>query len=195
MKFISGFLLSVGALAGCASAFAPSSTMPALRHSARAAACSPVMLSPGETFPEDIATKLGVKGKNAVVYFYPSDGSPGCTKEAIAFNAALPEFKKLNVEVVGVRSDKNAKAEFEEQYSQRMFKDTNDELRKALDIKGDLFGMLPGRETFVVGKDGKVELAFNNQLAPEQHVQEALKAAKELPVSGGFSLPKFALPF
>eukprot|EP00961_Rhodomonas_salina_P060275 809095-Rhodomonas_salina.1 len=164
MKFISGFLLSVGALAGCASAFAPSSTMPALRHSARAAACSPVMLSPGETFPEDIATKLGVKGKNAVVYFYPSDGSPGCTKEAIAFNAALPEFKKLNVEVshrttvsdskscrrlcclpqvVGVRSDKNAKAEFEEQYSQRMFKDTNDELRKALDIKGDLFGMLP----------------------------------------------------
>ena len=37
-----------------------------------------------------------------------------------------------------------------------MVKDTNDEMRKALDIQGALFGMIPGRETFVIGKDGKV---------------------------------------
>eukprot|EP00287_Rhodomonas_sp_CCMP768_P005335 CAMPEP_0196719698 /NCGR_PEP_ID=MMETSP1091-20130531/2641_1 /TAXON_ID=302021 /ORGANISM="Rhodomonas sp., Strain CCMP768" /LENGTH=198 /DNA_ID=CAMNT_0042060727 /DNA_START=62 /DNA_END=658 /DNA_ORIENTATION=- len=198
MQFFKGFLLSIGVMAGCASAFAPSTASLALRQSSRSAsACSPVMLSSGEQFPADVAAQLGIKGKSAVVYFYPSDGSPGCTKEATAFNAALPEFKKLNVEVVGVRSEKTAKADFEEQYSQRMVKDTNDEMRKKLGIKNDLFGVLPGRETFVVGKDGKVELVFNNQLKPEQHVEEALKAAQSLSASApsGFSLPKISLPF
>ena len=65
MKFYPGFLLSISAFAGCASAFAPTGTLP-LRQSRAAAACSTVMLSPGEQFPEDIALKLGVKGKNAV---------------------------------------------------------------------------------------------------------------------------------
>jgi hypothetical protein len=49
----------------------------------------------GETFPADAAQKLGVKGKNAVVYFYGADGSPSCTKEAAAFDARMADFKGL----------------------------------------------------------------------------------------------------
>ncbi len=71
----------------------------------------------------------------------------------------------VSLQVVGVRSDKNAVQEFEQRYRQRLVKDTNDEMRNILAIK-DLFGLLPGRETYVIGTDGKVcDLGEVTQLA------------------------------
>lgn len=55
-----------------------------------------------------------------------------------------------------MRSEKNAKQDFEQRYNQRLVKDPNDEMRKTLAIPADLFGTLPGRETYVIGKDGMV---------------------------------------
>mmetsp|Transcript_7452 Transcript_7452/g.11722 ORF Transcript_7452/g.11722 Transcript_7452/m.11722 type:complete len:180 (-) Transcript_7452:835-1374(-) len=176
MKFAAGFLLAV---AGTAEAFAPQSAGLPLRQASRQTTCAPQMSVPvGEKFPDEVAQKLGVKGKNAVVYFYPSDATPGCTKEAQAFNDALGEFNQLKFDVVGVSSDKTAKEDFKAQFGQRMVADVNDEARKALGIKADLFGVLPGRETYVVGKDGKVAMCFNNQFSPEEHASKALEVAK-----------------
>ena len=50
------------------------------------------------------------------------------------------------------------------------------QVRKQYGVKKDLLGLLEGRETYVIGKDGTVKLVFNNQFAPEKHVEEALKA-------------------
>lgn len=144
-----------------------------------------------------VAQKLGVKGKNAVVYFYPADATPGCTKEAQAFNDNLEEFKSLKFDVVGVSSAKTAKEEFKNKYGQRMVSDVDDEFRKALDIKGDLFGVLPGRETYVIGKDGKVALCFNNQFSPEEHAKKALETAQEMtpPATNRLASIRELLPF
>ena len=142
------------------------------------------MIAEGEAFPADAAARLGVKGKNAVVYFYGADGSPSCTKEAEAFDAANAELKKLGFDVVGVRPENQAKSAFAEKYSQRFVPDTDNEIRKQLDIKGDLFGLLAGRETYVIDKAGQVQMVFNSQFKPEQHVENALEAAAVVAQNG-----------
>ena len=53
-------------------------------------------------------------------------------------------------------------------------------LRKNFGIKADLFGALPGRQTFVIDKSGVCRLSFNNQFQPEKHIQEALDVIKTL---------------
>merc|ERR1719199_1388277 len=173
-------LLAAGSAASVA-AFAPASTSlraTSLPRSATCAAAANVrMLQEGESFPASAATKFGIKGKNAVVYFYGADGSPSCTKQAIAFDQKAAEFKDLGFEVVGVRSDKQAKGEWEEKYSQRFVADTDNEVRKALGIKNDLFGVLSGRETYVVDRAGTVKMVFNDQFKTDEHVEKALAAA------------------
>ena len=188
-----------GSAASCA-AFAPSAR-PGLRPSAaRASTCAVSMISEGETFPTAAAASLGVKGKNAVVYCYSADGSPSCTKQAAAFDAANAEFKKLGFEVVGVRSEKQSKGEFAARYSQRFASDVDDKIRKELAIKPDLFGLLPGRETYVIDKAGKVQMVFNSQFKPEEHVEKALASATEVAntkggrqgsIFGNLKLPSF----
>jgi peroxiredoxin Q/BCP len=190
-------VLAAGSAASCA-AFAPAAR-PALRPAAaRAATCAvaPTMIAEGEAFPADAAARLGVKGKNAVVYFYGADGSPSCTKEAEAFDAANAEFKKLGFDVVGVRPENQAKSAFAEKYSQRFVPDTDNEIRKQLDIKGDLFGLLAGRETYVIDKAGQVQMVFNSQFKPEQHVENALEAAAVVAQNGrqGSFLDNLKLP-
>jgi len=177
-------LLLAAAAAASASAFAPAPACSGLglgvnvrATSARSAPVS-MGLALGETFPADAAAKLGVKGKDAVVYFYGADGSPSCTKEAVAFDAANAEFKALKFEVVGVRSDKESKGEFAQRYSQRFVSDADNSVRKQLGIKADLFGALAGRETYVIDKSGTVKLVFNSQFKPEEHVAKALEVAK-----------------
>ena len=171
-------VLLLAGSAAVATAFAPA---PALRAPAlsRAAACAgPTMIAEGDAFPAVAAGTLGVKGKNAVVYFYGADGSPSCTKQATAFDGAAAEFKRMGFDVVGVRSAKQAKGEFESKYSSvRFVADQDDAMRKELGIKADLFGALAGRETYVIDKTGTVQMVFNSQFKPEEHVEKALATA------------------
>ena len=53
----------------------------------------------------ETVSSAGLKGSPYVVYFYPKDDTSGCTKEAIAFSAALPKFRKLGLDVLGVSRD------------------------------------------------------------------------------------------
>jgi thioredoxin-dependent peroxiredoxin len=57
-----------------------------------------------------------------------------------------------------------------------LLSDEGDAVRKAYGVPTDLLGLLPGRVTYVIGKDGVVKLVFNNQFAPEKHVKEAIAA-------------------
>ncbi|MCO5563088.1 hypothetical protein L7F22_016724 [Adiantum nelumboides] len=123
------------------------------------------------------------KGKPVVLYFYPADETPGCTKQACAFRDSYEKFKKAGAEVVGVSGDsseshKNFAKKYRLPYT--LLSDEGNKLRKEWAVPGDFFGSLPGRQTYVIDKKGVVQLVFNNQFQPEKHVDETLKVLQTI---------------
>jgi thioredoxin-dependent peroxiredoxin len=107
-------------------------------------------------------------GKNVVVYFYPRDNTPGCTREAQAFAAASKDFAKLGVTVLGVSKDSVAShCGFRDKYALNfpLLSDADLSVHKAFGAYGEkmmygkkVLGTI--RSTFVVGPDGKVAKVF-----------------------------------
>ncbi|XP_030943605.1 peroxiredoxin Q, chloroplastic-like [Quercus lobata] len=123
------------------------------------------------------------KGKPTVVYFYPADESPGCTKQACAFRDSYEKFKKAGAQVVGISGDdpsshKAFAKKFRLPYT--LLSDEGNKVRKDWGVPSDLFGTLPGRETYVLDKNGVVQLIYNNQFQPEKHIDETLKLLQSL---------------
>jgi len=122
-------------------------------------------------------------GKKAVVlFFYPKDGSPGCTKEVCAFRDSYEAFKDAGAEVIGISSQS------EESHSIFSLKfnlpftllvDERATVRKAYGVPPSL-GLIPGRVTYVIDKEGTVRHIFNSQMNPERHVEEALRILRTL---------------
>ncbi|HEY4385126.1 MAG TPA: peroxiredoxin [Ktedonobacteraceae bacterium] len=117
-------------------------------------------------------------GKKAVVlYFYPKDNTSGCTAEACAFRDSYEVFTAAGAEVIGVSSDT---VDTHQQFvsSQRLpfilLSDNNGFLRKLYGVPAT-FGLVPGRVTYVIDKQGIVRHIFSAQFAPEKHIDEALK--------------------
>ncbi|CAI9766610.1 unnamed protein product [Fraxinus pennsylvanica] len=118
------------------------------------------------------------KGKPVVVYFYPSDETPGCTKQACAFRDSYEKFKKFGADVVGISGDDTASLKaFAKKHRLpfTLLSDEGNKVRKEWGVPGDLFGALPGRQTYVLDKSGVVRLVYNNQFQPEKHIDETLK--------------------
>jgi len=116
--------------------------------------------------------------KAVVVYFYPKDDTPGCTKEGCAFRDAYQDFQAAGAEVIGVSSDSGeSHARFATKYRLPflLLSDRTGEVRKRYGVPSTL-GLLPGRVTFVIDRDGVVRHVFNSQLQAERHVREALAA-------------------
>ena len=129
--------------------------------------------------PIDIST---LKGKFLVLYFYPKDDTPGCIAEACSFRDAIRELEASGAVVYGVSSDRPTsharfKAKYELPFS--LFSDTAGELRKLLGVPSNLFGLLPGRVTYIFSPDGRLIHVYKSQLAPEKHVAEALKVVRQ----------------
>lgn len=115
------------------------------------------------------------------MFFYPKDDTPGCIKEACSFRDSFHDLTDAGAVVYGVSSDKPAthadfKAKYRLQYS--LLSDTGGELRKLMGVPTDLFGLLPGRVTYVFNPEGHLVKVFKSQISPEKHVQEALKIIK-----------------
>jgi peroxiredoxin Q/BCP len=123
------------------------------------------------------------KGKQAVVlYFYPRDNTPICTKEACAFRDAYEDFVQAGAVVIGVSSDSTDSHQSFAGTHRLPFllaSDADGALRKAFGVPKTL-GFLPGRVTYVIDRDGIVRHVFNSQLQGEKHVEEALKTVREL---------------
>ncbi len=123
------------------------------------------------------------KGKKAVVlYFYPKDDTPGCTKEACSFRDSYESFKEAGAEVIGISSDSEASHQkFADKYKLpfTLVADAGGTVRKRYGVPATL-GLLPGRVTFVVDRDGVVRHVFNSQLQATKHVDEALTVLKQL---------------
>lgn len=123
----------------------------------------------------------GVSGKKAVIFFYGADDAPSCSKEISAFDAALAEFKESGVSVVGVRNGAGVKEGTDASFN--LIIDEDDAIRQEIGIEKDLFGLLGGRETYVLDGSGTVVGVHNNQFDPESHVRVALEAVESLPKS------------
>ncbi len=122
------------------------------------------------------------KGKKVVLYFYPKDDTPGCTKEACAFRDNLPKFDKLNIEVLGVSVDNQKKhKKFADKY-ELSFKLLVDE-EKIIVQKYKVWGLkkMMGREymgtnrvTYIIDENGKIMKVYP-KVKPEKHAEEILQ--------------------
>lgn len=122
-------------------------------------------------------------GKTTVVlYFYPKDNTPGCTSEACSFRDSYEVFKEAGAEVIGVSSDsENSHRQFASQYHLpfSLISDQKGALRKLYGVPSSL-GLLPGRVTYVIDKQGVVRHIFSSQLAVDKHAIEALNTIRSL---------------
>ncbi|HIB38333.1 peroxiredoxin [Mesonia sp.] len=120
--------------------------------------------------------------KVLVIYFYPKNFTPGCTKEACSFRDNYEEFQKLGAEVIGISSDSvESHQKFSNKYELPyiFLSDPTEDIRKKFGVKGHLLGLIPGRETFVVDKKGIIQFKFNS-LSASHHMQKALEIVKEI---------------
>jgi len=122
-----------------------------------------------------------------VLFFYPKDGTTVCTAEACAFRDAYDEFLSAGATVIGVSADDEASHNtFAAQHKLRfqLISDTDGSLRKAFGVPKTL-GLLPGRVTYVIDRQGIVRLKFQAALGSDSHVREALAVVKDLKVGAG----------
>ena len=121
--------------------------------------------------------------KPFVIYFYPKDETAGCTKQACAFRDHYQDFKDAGAEVIGISSDsEDSHGSFADHHKLPfiLLSDKDGFLRKEFGVPGDLLGLIPGRVTYIVDKQGTVKYIFNSQIRIEKHITESLRILKEL---------------
>jgi peroxiredoxin Q/BCP len=138
--------------------------------------------APDFTLPSQSGEMVNLKEflgeKVVILYFYPKDGTPGCTKEACAFRDEHEEFGKLDAEVIGVSSDSvESHRRFAEKHdlSFPLLSDEGGKVRKLYGVS-NTFGIFPGRVTYVIDEAGVVRHVFSSQIGAVKHVEGALKS-------------------
>lgn len=127
---------------------------------------------------QTINIKEYIGSKNLIIYFYPKDNTPGCTKEACSFRDAMQDLNNLDCEVFGISADSVAShKKFANQFrlTFNLLSDIGNEVRKSFKVPANLFGLIPGRVTYVINKDGKVVHIINSQTNPDKHIEETIK--------------------
>ena len=121
--------------------------------------------------------------KNLVIYFYPKDDSAGCTREACSFRDQFEDFADADAMIIGISSQSvKSHLEFAKKHrlTYTLLSDKGNKVRKLFGVPGNLFGLIPGRVTYVINKKGEVVFIFNSQILAEKHVAEALRILQEL---------------
>jgi peroxiredoxin Q/BCP len=129
----------------------------------------------------NIADVLGKK--NLVIFFYPKDDSPGCTKQACTFRDNYDDFENADAIIIGISGqsvDSHRSFSTKHQLNYTLLSDEGNKVRKSFGVPSNLLGILPGRVTYIVNKDGQVVYKFSSQLQVTRHVSEALKVLKNL---------------
>lgn len=120
--------------------------------------------------------------KYVVLYFYPKDDTPGCTRESCGFRDRYEAFTEAGAEVIGVSGDSiDSHQKFAAKYQLpfTLLSDSGDRLRKLYGVPATL-GLLPGRVTYVIDKDGIVRHIFNSQFDFQGHINESLQTLKAI---------------
>ena len=114
-----------------------------------------------------------------VIYFYPKDDTPGCTKEACSFRDSYEEFTDKNIKVIGISADDvESHRNFAEKYNLpfTLLADTDNKVRNLFGVKANMFGLIPGRVTYVVDKKGEIIFMYDSQFKASSHIEESIKA-------------------
>ena len=123
------------------------------------------------------------RGRKAVVlYFYPKDDTPGCTKESCAFRDSYQDFLDAGAEVIGVSGDDSSSHErFATKYHLPfvLLSDRGGQVRPNTACRRR-WGSCRAAVTFVIDRDGIVRHTFNSQFQPTQHIAEAITALRQL---------------
>jgi peroxiredoxin Q/BCP len=124
-----------------------------------------------------------LRGQKVVLYFYPKDDTPGCTKEACAFRDAFTEYKKKDIKVLGVSVDSEAShKKFTAKYKLpfTLLADPDHSIADAYGVYGEKKFM--GRTylgvkriTFLIDEKGKIKKVFE-KVKPEEHARDVLEA-------------------
>jgi len=131
---------------------------------------------------EDIALSEFFGQKNIVLYFYPKDESRECTKEACAFRDSYEVFRELGAEVIGVNSqDIESHKAFASHYNLPfiLLSDKENKVRRLYGVPLT-FGVIAGRVTYVIDRDGIVRHIFSSQFQPQKHIEETINMLKKL---------------
>ena len=146
--------------------------------------------APGFNMPTNTGEEVSLsklKGQKVVLYFYPRDDTPGCTKEACGFRDDLLKYKKAGAVVIGVSKDSvESHQKFIDKYDLNFILATDDgnvcEKYDAWLLKNmygkKYFGI--GRSTFLIDTSGKINKIWQ-KVKVDGHVEEVLKAVKECP--------------
>ena len=146
--------------------------------------------APNFAAPTDGDGKLdlsALKGRKVVLYFYPKDDTSGCTKEACGFRDAMPDFSKIDAEILGVSKDSvkshdKFKAKYDLPFSLVSDEDGSICERYGVWVEKSMYGkkyMGIERSTFLIDEMGVVQRAWRKVKVPG-HVEEVLKAAQDL---------------
>jgi len=128
-----------------------------------------------------------LNGRTIVLYFYPKDDTPGCTKEACSFRDANHEMQKRGIVVLGVSTDSvDSHTKFAEKYGLPfpLLSDTDTTVSQLYGVYGEknMYGkkyMGVNRETFLIDKDGIVRKIWH-KVNPEEHANEVLETVEAL---------------
>ena len=128
-----------------------------------------------------------LKGKPVILYFYPKDDTPGCTKEACGFRDLYKEFQEAGAVVLGVSTDSvKSHGKFAEKFSLPfpLLSDPEKEMVEAYGVWGEksFMGrkyMGTNRVTFLIGPSGRIEKIWS-KVKPEEHPAEVIEAIRSL---------------
>lgn len=141
---------------------------------------APDFTLPGPGGPVSLHDFVGTK--NLVVYFYPKDFTAGCTAETKAFGESYDTILSMGAEVLGISSDTS---ESHDEFAQKcgakfpLLADSGGKVRSLYGARSS-FGLIPGRVTYVIDKEGVVRHIFSSQLKPTQHISEAINALRAI---------------
>ena len=129
----------------------------------------------GHTF--QLADYIGKK--KVVIFFYPKDESPVCTKEACAFRDAYAKYNDANALVIGIN---NGTVESHKAFATKehlpftLLSDPDNKVLNSYGVKEQAFGAMKvsGRETFVIGLDGNVAYSFRDFMKGDEHSKQVL---------------------
>ena len=143
-------------------------------------------VAPDFTLPDQTGTPVRlhdlVGRKTVVVYFYPKDRTPGCTLEARAFRDSYDAFAAVDTDVIGVSGDSVAS---HRRFAAReglpflLLSDREGKVRELYGVERTL-GIVPGRVTYVIDRDGVVRHIYSSQLRATRHTRESLAVARAL---------------
>lgn len=125
--------------------------------------------------------KKETTGKNVVLFFYPKDDTQGCTKQACSFRDQYEDFAAANAVVIGISGqsvESHKKFAEKNRLSYTLLSDEGNKTRKKFGVPTNLFGLLPGRVTYVIDKQGKVIYIFNSQTRIDDHITKTLEVLK-----------------